>query len=106
RLLSSPDVQVPMTWGMLTPSILLPAECAAQHDDQLRVILFHELTHVRSGDAAFMVLSRLCCAAFWFNPAVWLIDRRLRADCEEACDDRVLGLGVLQSEYAQLLVAA
>jgi beta-lactamase regulating signal transducer with metallopeptidase domain len=106
RLLTSTDVRVPMTWGLIRPAILVPPAFGADSNERLRAVLLHELGHVKSGDAAFMTMSRLCCAALWFNPVVWWIDRRLRAECELACDDQVLTLGVRQSDYAELLVDA
>jgi hypothetical protein len=43
---------------------------------------------------------------YWFHPGAWWVARRLREDCELACDDRVIQSGVRRSEYAELLVAA
>jgi beta-lactamase regulating signal transducer with metallopeptidase domain len=103
-LFASSHVRVPMTWGAVRPSILLPVGFRAESDNRLRAVFLHELRHVKSADAAFMIGSRICCAVLWFNPAVWWIDRRLRSECEVACDDAVLALGVRQSDYAELLV--
>jgi beta-lactamase regulating signal transducer with metallopeptidase domain len=103
-LFMSSDVRVPMTWGSIRPAILLPVGFRAESDDRLRAVFLHELRHVKSRDAAFMIASRICCALLWFNPIVWLVDRRLRSESEVACDDAVLALGVRQSDYAELLV--
>jgi hypothetical protein len=47
----------------------------------------------------------LCCL-FWFHPLLWLLDRRLLAEREEACDERVLELLGRAEAYAQGLLKA
>jgi len=100
------DAVVPMTWGLLRPVIVLPAAAASWSDAERRMVLMHEMAHVRSADWAFNVLARLLCGLLWFNPGVWWIARSLRDDCELACDDRVIAAGVRRSDYAEMLVNA
>jgi beta-lactamase regulating signal transducer with metallopeptidase domain len=106
RLLASVDVSVPMTWGVFRPVVLVPACAKAWNDRERRMVLLHELAHVRSADWAFNVAARVVCAVFWFHPGAWWIARAMRADCEVACDDRVIRAGVRRSDYAELLVNA
>jgi beta-lactamase regulating signal transducer with metallopeptidase domain len=106
RLLVSPNVNVPMTWGILRPVIVLPDSVRNWTPSERRIALFHELAHIRSSDWAFNVLARVVCALYWFHPGVWWIARGLHEDCELACDDRVLNAGVRRSDYAELLVKA
>ena len=106
RLLVSRDVGVPMTWGCCRPVVLLPASISQWTADERRLALLHELTHVRRDDWLFAVVARVGCAVYWFHPGVWFLARRLREDCEIACDDAVLASGARQSDYAGLLVRA
>jgi hypothetical protein len=46
----------------------------------------------------------LLCCLFWFHPMVWLIDRKLLAERERACDERVIELGGSPEVYAKSLV--
>jgi beta-lactamase regulating signal transducer with metallopeptidase domain len=105
-LFMSAGVVVPMTTGFLHPVIALPWSAERWDDGQRRIVLMHELAHVRAGDWLFNLIGRLTCALYWFHPGVWWISRQLRHDCELACDDRVIESGVRRSEYAELLVAA
>jgi beta-lactamase regulating signal transducer with metallopeptidase domain len=99
------DAVVPMTWGLLRPVIVLPAAATNWSDAERRMVVMHEMAHVRSADWAFNVLARVLCGLLWFNPGVWWIARSLRDDCEIACDDRVIAAGIRRSDYAEMLVS-
>jgi beta-lactamase regulating signal transducer with metallopeptidase domain len=106
RVFISTSASVPMTWGIWNPVVMLPAMAEHWSTEQRRMVLTHELAHVRAADWAFNLLARVTCALFWFHPGVWWIARSLREDCEIACDDRVIASGVRRSDYAELLVSA
>lgn len=97
-------VAVPMTFGVLHPVILLPSGATGWPAERLRVVLLHEMAHIGRGDWAALVLAHLVCALYWFHPLVWLAARRLRAESEEACDDRVLACGIPAPDYADHLL--
>ena len=92
------------TWGLMRPKILLPAGAERWPGPRMRVVLAHELAHVRRGDWAWQVCAELLRAALWFNPLTWIVLRRQRRDSELACDDEVLGLGVAGPAYASQLL--
>jgi beta-lactamase regulating signal transducer with metallopeptidase domain len=106
RLLQSREVDVPMTWGLRHAVILLPAAADDWTEDERRMVLRHELAHVRGADWAFGLAARFACSLYWFHPGVWWIARALRRDAERAADDRVISSGVARSDYAELLIAA
>jgi beta-lactamase regulating signal transducer with metallopeptidase domain len=99
-LLRSAEAAMPLTWGALRPSILLPAEADAWPEERRRVVLLHELAHVARRDCLVQTLAMVCCAAYWFHPGAWWAARRMRAEREQACDDRVLAAGARASDYA------
>jgi beta-lactamase regulating signal transducer with metallopeptidase domain len=106
RLMWTMRVAVPMTWGFFRPIILVPDSALRWAAENRRIVLLHELEHVRAGDSLFGVLAHVMCALFWFHPVAWRIARELRNDAELACDDRVLARGTRRSDYAELLVGA
>jgi beta-lactamase regulating signal transducer with metallopeptidase domain len=106
RLVVSRETTVPMTWGFLRPVIVIPNSALGWHGEQRRMVLMHELSHVRAADWAFNLVGRAVCALYWFHPGAWWLARGLREDCELACDDRVIASGVRRSDYAELLVGA
>jgi len=99
-LLHSDHPALLMTWGFVRPSILLPANAGDWSDDRARIVLRHELEHIRRGDWVVQMLGEVLRAVYWFNPLVWLACRRLRRESEHACDDAVLGGGVESTDYA------
>ncbi len=100
RLLESSDPVLPMTWGVLQPTVLLPDSSRSWSQERLSLVLLHELAHVRRLDALTQLFAQLACALYWFHPLVWLASRRMRSLREYACDDHVLSAGRRPSEYA------
>ena len=90
-LIALPGLTTPALFGFWRPRLLVPPRCWETLDDsELRMIFQHELTHLRRGDLLLNGLMLLLRALHWFNPAVWLAFRRLRADQELACDAAVI----------------
>ena len=104
-LLQSADPSLLVTCGILTPKIILPAGSAAWTDDRRRVVLAHELAHVRRFDGAIQLAGEIVRAFHWFNPLVWICCHRLRQESEYACDDAVLCGGIEATDYATHLLA-
>ncbi|MGH7952186.1 MAG: M56 family metallopeptidase, partial [Limisphaerales bacterium] len=104
KLLISETSASPMTWGFWQPIIALPAEALQWSDEKMRVVLRHELAHVKRWDCLTQEIAHLVCVLYWFNPLAWLAAGRMRAEREKACDDFVLNAGARPSEYAGHLV--
>jgi TonB family protein len=100
RVRESADSAVPMAWGVLRASIILPAGAAAWPEPQLRSVLLHELVHITRLDALTQGFAQLTCCLYWINPLVWMAERKLRDERERACDDAVLRIGVAPADYA------
>ena len=104
-LWQSADNPMPLTWGWWRPVVLVPAEAAGWPAQRRRVVLLHELAHVKRWDCLTQTIARVVRTLFWINPLVWLATRRMCVERERACDDLVLNGGCKPSEYASQLVA-
>src|SRR3569623_1523378 len=104
-VLGSEELRAPVSWGVIRPIILLN-EQAVDATTEAEAIIAHELAHVARLDWAKLLVSRLACALFWFNPLVWRLARECHQLREEAADDAVLLSEVDGADYASLLVNA
>ncbi|MCB1097640.1 MAG: hypothetical protein KDN22_18855 [Verrucomicrobiae bacterium] len=102
---SHADLRSPVSFGIFKPKILLPDEHETWPQPEARMVLQHELAHVRRQDSAFLWLAEICRALFWLNPLVWIAVRQMRLLDERAADDAVLGNGWDAQSYAALLLA-
>lgn len=104
RLLRSAEAKMPFACGLMTPTIVLPADCDSWSLDRRRAVLLHELAHVRRRDLLGHTLGRLVCAVYWFHPLVWTAAKQLRNESERACDDLALSCGTRATDYAEHLL--
>ena len=88
RLYRNSLASTPMMIGVFRPAIVLP--CHEYSNGQLRVILLHELTHMRRRDVLVKWMSVLATVIHWFNPLVWIVQREINRACEFACDEAVI----------------
>jgi TonB family protein len=99
-VLEARSEDMPMTFGVLRPFILLPANAVAWTAERRRVVLLHELAHVRRRDVATHLLARTAWCLYWWNPLTWIAWRSFLKEGERAADDLVLTAGARPSEYA------
>jgi len=99
-LLKAAPGTMPMAVGVLKPAVFLPADAADWSAERRRVVLLHELAHVRRGDVAAHMMVRAALSLNWWNPLAWLAWRESLKECERAADDLVLAAGTRPSEYA------
>jgi beta-lactamase regulating signal transducer with metallopeptidase domain len=102
----SDDVDSPAVTGVVRATILLPRSAEGWSRDRIRIVMVHELAHVRRRDGIAQLVADVACALHWFNPLAWIAASRLRLERELAADDVVLTSGVRPSMYAEELLAA
>jgi len=103
RILAEPAA-MPCTSGLCRPVIFFPADCVQWPASRLRVVLLHELAHIRRCDWATGLLSQLFLAVYWFHPLAWMAWRKQKEESERACDDAVLLAGHDAPTYADELL--
>ncbi len=86
ELLLCPGVGSPLLLGLLRPRVLLPQE--DYPEEQLLMMLRHELTHYRSRDLWVKAVALGTACLHWFNPLAWLLVRELDRCGELRCDHR------------------
>lgn len=104
EVLQTGSGRMPMTFGWKKNVVLLPQEAAEWSEERRRIVLLHELAHVRRGDALAHLLGRTVVNLHWWNPLAWIAWRASIHERECAADDLVLSLGARASDYAAHLL--
>jgi beta-lactamase regulating signal transducer with metallopeptidase domain len=97
-------ISVPVTLGVIRPTILLPIDWQEWDNSKLDAVIVHEVSHVARHDALTQRLSLLHRAIFWFSPLVWWLDRHLADLAEQASDEAALSCGAERNAYAKTLL--
>ena len=100
-----PGVESPMVTGFFQTVLLLPTEDYSE--EQLAMIIRHELVHYKRKDIAYKMLLMLATAVHWFNPLVWIMQNQANKDLELACDEAATaGMdGTQLAEYGKTLLS-
>ena len=86
-LVVSDKVLLPGIVGTLWPTLLMPpAMLTGVPVEQLRIVIAHELAHVRRFDFLINLGQLLVESLLFFNPAVWWLSRQIRIEREACCD--------------------
>ncbi|WP_290541042.1 M56 family metallopeptidase [Alistipes sp.] len=88
----------PFSWGRY---IVMSGRDLAENGE---VILLHERAHLRLRHSLDLVVTDVAGCLQWFNPAMWLLRRELRAIHEYEADEAVLDSGVDARSYQMLLL--
>jgi beta-lactamase regulating signal transducer with metallopeptidase domain len=102
----SDRIAVPLTFGFIRSTIVLPEAAREWPAAELTRALRHELEHVRREDWAVQLVARVAAALYWPHPLVWVAWRRLCVEAERACDDAVIRSADCARYAEQLVVLA
>jgi len=99
-LKESAGVSVAMTSGWRRPFLLVGRAARLWAVERRRVVLLHELAHVKRADWPALLLAELAVAVYWFHPLAQWLGRIARREAEQACDELVIAAGTKPSVYA------
>jgi beta-lactamase regulating signal transducer with metallopeptidase domain len=99
-------LQAPAVIGWFRPVVLLPVTAlTGLSEEQLRAVIAHELAHIKRLDAFFNLFQIAAETLFFYHPAVWWLNHRIRAERENCCDDVAVEVCGNPVEYARALAA-
>ncbi len=88
RIILCDKISSPMLIGFISPVIILPT--IDYTENELNVILKHELTHYKKRDLWYKLLMIVANGVHWFNPFVYIMVQQANRDLEFSCDDAVV----------------
>ncbi|SFD33139.1 M56 family metallopeptidase [Pseudoalteromonas denitrificans] len=100
-------VDVPMVIGWLKPVVLVPLNMiTGLTEEQLRLLIAHELAHVKRHDYFVNLIQSLVEVFLFFHPGVKWISKQIRIDREYCCDDIAATHFCEKISYAKALLHA
>lgn len=104
RIIMTDKTKVPMTVGVGKYVIIIPE--TDYSDRERKLILHHELTHIKNGDLIIQLLANILCAVYWWNPVVYMFRKDLEQYFELRCDGTVASNMSKQelAEYLEILL--
>jgi len=97
-------LQAPAVIGWFRPVVFLPVTAlTGLSEEQLEVVIAHELAHIQRLDPFVNVFQVCVETLLFYHPAVWWLNKRIRAEREHCCDDMAVALCGNAVEYARAL---
>jgi beta-lactamase regulating signal transducer with metallopeptidase domain len=104
RFAYSDSVDAPAVVGWFRPVVLIPLSAMSGLSvEQLDAIIAHELAHIRRYDALVNLFQIAMETVLFYHPAVWWVNRVIRVERENCCDDIAVAVCGNASEYARAL---
>jgi len=106
RIIVSGVINTPMTIGWLRPIIILPAALlTSMQIDQLRLLLAHELAHIRRHDYLVNMVQNSVRILLFYHPLVHWICHILDEERELCCDHMAIACSSSRLQYAKVLLS-
>ena len=104
QFVQSSLVDTPAVAGWLRPVVLLPASSLiGLTPEQLEAVIAHELAHIKRFDCFVNVFQIAVESVLFYHPAIWWVNRLIRNERENCCDDAAVGITGNIEEYARAL---
>src|SRR5579864_3580230 len=97
-------LQAPAVIGWFRPVVFLPVSAlTGLSEEQLEVVIAHELAHIQRLDPFVNVFQVCVETLLFYHPAIWWLNKKIRAEREHCCDDMAVALCGNAVEYARAL---
>jgi hypothetical protein len=104
RYVCSKAAETPAVLGWLKPVVVLPLSALAGLSAwQVEAIVAHELAHIKRWDILVNGLQIVAETLLFYHPAVWWVNRLIRNERENCCDDVAVEACGNAREYARAL---
>jgi TonB family protein len=94
----------PVTFGVVSPVVLLPSELRSCASEMRRAVVCHELLHIQRKDWAWLLVEEAIQAARWFHPAIWWLISQIQAAREEVVDRLAVSMTGNRRAYMEALL--
>jgi beta-lactamase regulating signal transducer with metallopeptidase domain len=100
----SMHLDAPAVAGWMRPMVLLPVSAlTGLTSAQLEAVIAHELAHIRRFDAFVNLFQVAVETLLFYHPALWWLEKRIRTERENCCDDVAVAVCGSPVAYAYAL---
>jgi len=103
HFLASHEINVPFSTGLIHSYVVIPYGIHIS-DDKLRMVLIHELVHLKRFDNFINFACQITKAFMFFHPLYYLAMREFGLSSEQSCDIHTIRITGTRDDYAQCLV--
>jgi beta-lactamase regulating signal transducer with metallopeptidase domain len=97
-------LQAPAVIGWFRPVVFLPLTAiTGLSEEQLQSVIAHELAHIRRFDPFLNLFQVWVETLLFYHPAVWWLNKKIRAEREHCCDEVAVSVCGNAVEYARAL---
>jgi len=97
-------LQAPAVIGWFRPVVFLPATAlTGLSEEQLEAVIAHELAHIQRLDPFVNVFQVCVETLLFYHPAIWWLNKKIRAEREHCCDEMAVAFCGNAIEYARAL---
>jgi TonB family protein len=104
RFFLSDEIDSPATFGIFSPTVILPRSFSGMSEACREALVCHELLHVRRHDWALILIEEIIRSAYWFHPAIWWLMGRIHLAREQSVDREVVRLTGSRQPYLDSLL--
>lgn len=97
-------LEAPAVIGWFRPVVMLPLTAlTGLSEEQLKAVIAHELAHIRRLDCFVNLFQIAAETLLFYHPAIWWVNKRIRSERENCCDDVAISVCGDAVEYARAL---
>ena len=97
-------LEAPAVIGWFRPVVMLPLTAlTGLSEEQLKAVIAHELAHIRRLDCFVNLFQVAAETLLFYHPAIWWVNKRIRSERENCCDDVAISVCGDAVEYARAL---
>jgi len=87
KIFQSKYISMPLTVGLFPKKIFVPEKWQKWSSDCKKMILSHEIAHIKRHDGLVQFIQIIVQAIYFFHPLVWILNKFMNKYREMACDD-------------------
>lgn len=104
RLSNSTSLLSPYVVGIVQATVVVPVAMLTQlTSDEIESVLAHEIAHIMRHDFLFNLVQLAIGSLYFFNPAVYFLNRQICSEREACCDDVAVRATTNDVAYAETL---